>query len=955
MLTQKHLNVKVFLYKYLAPLIPYSIPPQSTSAGKVATDYSEKKKTLQKYLYIQNLLDSKGNPIWYAWKGTLTSLVMNVLNELNKHIVNTYRDFVQALLLVRKYEDVILSQINRIPSSKTEITADRSRYPIVFPLFNPIDQLQPLDDTTSLEWEKELNRTFQLSTSYPPDLLKHITDELGFKWTDIRGWRWKEKSDSNYASKFATLISDLNRIEGDLDQDFAGYKSARTGFDSASDLVSQNQTGRLGINRYSVELDSKYLRIFDLSNYFTNLDFNQDLSDGIPNWSISLRDVKEEMITDINGQQLGSPESNYLYESTSLSTSRGTYEGSTPIFTMTDEGKVNHYSSIMRGEMFDFRLSAILQPFDFITVYVYAGENPPNYIVTPNFEQEIESKGYNLEFDGFIKSVSVSRAVGNVDQVSLTGFGVSGLLTLSRVLYSPSFLQHTIYDVSETYGLFDKEKITILSSRFNAQDPLSILQTIMRDVLRLEIDIKKDATSKVSTYTGVNYFDEALLFSENALQRNLYVLPVYLLMQVTKRRNYSIFSLDELSSKSFILKQGIKVQNLSSTGDVKSSEYEPIKKQVVQAYEYERDRKLSQLRSLVDSEKLTTLPYFITTEEDFSNFKAYFITLSNAFANYEPGMKTPMEIISEVRRATFFEFFEYPGKGFVFRQPEYNGYIPKVTTHVLFDDKYPQLTRAGIYVLYSQGCFELTSSNLDVISRTYSSGDYMQILSKQKVGFAVDLGIDLPLNIWSVTNGKLLMKYGLNETDVMTNPNARMMTKVTGSARTSTANEVFKNYSNGMHSFANFILDVHNYGLATGSITCSYDPRIVIGKLFKDNVELRVGYIRSVSKQIGAGKAATVSFNLSFVRNWGGDSNFKSIPRLGDSMQSFEALSDQKFTEQKPIQTKSLDEQINEVMKLTSEKSIKFRVGRIKEIGHTSAISEGPSKVVISSVQVVKG
>jgi len=810
--THKHIQIKVFLYKYLAPLIPFTERTENSNSitGALFDAVDISVKNLEPYDYIRNYLSVQsinGTDTTIRQWDALRSKYLAYYSQEKQAMHETDKDIIRKRMITF-YNDDLLPLLNSVISD-----VSKTKKPLGFGNFPTVS----LKDTDTYTSYVRITETYK----------KHI--------------------DSVFER---------------LDTDYVKFKDLSSKVTSAENNVQVSVRSRMKLARYYVQLDPQYLSVFDISDYFTNFSFSQSLEDGIPNWNITLRDDLYNFTTNLRGSVDSS-----LYDVIARYKSlQDTYKSEVGV----DEYATSKAMKIRAGEdgkQFPkmINLSDLIQPYDFMVVYTYASDKQPPVLdlkKNTNIESYLRKNNFKLDFEGFIRNVSNTVSVGSVNSINVTGMGILGLLEITKRFYSPSILQNTIYDVSEGFNVFDTQTLTVYQSVFANLNPLQIIQKLLVDVLRLVSD-------------GSNmYFYTDQLYVENELLRNLVVIPVYILHEIMFLRNYKCVRSLLQQPNSTVTSIGKSVR--ATSGGLSPSVYKT---------------KVEQVLDKISPNKTTgTLSYFLSSSSETERLRAYFIQLSEAFSNYEPDLKSPLDVIREVKRTTFLEFFELPGQGFIFRSPGYNGYD-------------------GTDLGFPKQFFDVYANKLDIISRNYTTGDMINVLSRQKISYAIDFGINLPLSIYSAINGKVLMRYGLNETNTMTNPNARFLSTIDtdklNAEGKNLLNDVRANYSNGMISFASLILDLHNFGISKGTISCSYpgststDADISIGKMFYDDAYMKLGYIYEISKNCTVGGSYVININLSYIRDYyfTGNNflNFYHIYTVNDMAQEFKNINLRKY------------------------------------------------------------
>ena len=901
----KHLQVKVFLYKYYTGINPITPkPPDGSFNSHVFSEQTAAQGEYSKYKYIEKYLvdptiETTSTTVTTT-SDSKTSTTKKLETDSNGNVTNFVPNIDQAQAIEDTQKKILKNQ-NRTWDLINE------GWKIHYLLF----QLQSRDNTLT-------TTTIKILSDYGDVTLKNLINSVKSDWvaskidhTDVKivsenglgvysvnnslassiDLRWYTQTVAEYDKNIKLVVKYLN-------SDLEKYKKAKINLDKATKAVNNDASFHKLIERYYTKLEPANIFVYDISNYFQNFNFNQDLSDGIPNWNITFQDAYIDPVNEnkaivpannivtggitLTSEPIGGTTSSS--KSFTLTSSIGNISGppmtgnkkievkdvsnylanyinkfptylGTPITDSSRQDEISIASGILKrgldlNGVQKIRLSDLIQQYNFISIYTYSGSTPPPTIDltsvtnTTNFEETLitskseSGENFVLDFDGFVRQVTFNRAVGSVDSVTVNGTGAIGLLAATKRIYSPTFLQDTIYDLSEEYNLTSKERITVYQSLFANKNPIEIISQLLLD------------TMKIREIEHGGYFDEDLLYSENELMICLYVIPVFLYTEVMRRRNYRVQNavFNGAPEKSIYDSNGQTLRNLTSVSTTEFSTAQTNINNSPTGFHVVGNNDIIQYDPSLDSKSL----------------KSYFILLSNSFADYQPILKSPLDIINEVRTTTYLEFFEDPGKGFIFREPQWNSRDPN---NLIF------------------------SSDLDLISQNYSPGDITQIISRQKVTYALDFGIDLPLNIFAYINGKITSTYGLNETSTLSNPNARFMnalnTKKLGTDANKKLATIKDNYSAGMFNFAKFILHLYNYGLSVGTVVCSYDSQLKIGNMFYDLINMKVGYIKNINKTCSVSSTYTVTANLTFVRDLGTGYTFQEIPMLSTSVDYF--------------------------------------------------------------------
>jgi hypothetical protein len=243
----------------------------------------------------------------------------------------------------------------------------------------------------------------------------------------------------------------------------------------------------------------------------------------------------------------------------------------------------------------------------------------------------------------------------------------------------------------------------------------------------------------------------------------------------------------------------------------------------------------------------------VVIDDNVEYLRAFFVNISETFSNWQPGTKTPLEIVQEVLRTTFLEFFERQDGQIHFRQPRYNATKRSFPLPLVRDRDF------------------LSSSYFDVNSTTYPR-TLKGLLSRQRVSFEMDCGVTLPegFNIFTSGSGKILAQYGLRDSDTPSNPNMRFIE--------SNDPNVQAGKVDGLFALADFMLTLNNYNQRAGTIVISgmwgqileeenatIQPKI--GNTFFDELEQKFGYVVETHINHQVGRSYTTTLTLSYVRD----------------------------------------------------------------------------------------
>jgi len=218
--------------------------------------------------------------------------------------------------------------------------------------------------------------------------------------------------------------------------------------------------------------------------------------------------------------------------------------------------------------------------------------------------------------------------------------------------------------------------------------------------------------------------------------------------------------------------------------------------------------------------------------------QGFLIHIQNSFKDFSPTLKTPMDIIKEMSRIAFFEFFEDAERGILFRPLSYDAGVGE-------EDYYTLLDTSNV-INFNR------SHTINQIFTRVTTSFYMNILQQL-----------LPFLKYPYTNGKLLLKYGLRDGGDIANPNIRFG---------KTDLELSEKY----HQFALFYLTQHNYSKQIGNITFIFNSdlkeyeRANIGMPIEIYYGVEgtsfVGYVTSKTVTLAAGGTLTESYTVSYLR-----------------------------------------------------------------------------------------
>lgn len=255
---------------------------------------------------------------------------------------------------------------------------------------------------------------------------------------------------------------------------------------------------------------------------------------------------------------------------------------------------------------------------------------------------------------------------------------------------------------------------------------------------------------------------------------------------------------------------------------------------------------------------------------DVDTLAPYFKFIENGFSNFNPTLKTPNQILDDVKAASFIEIFEVSSGILILRTPKYND-----KDSIMF------------------------SNEFNVITTSYPD-NIKNVLSKQKLSYHPDLIKDLPFCLFSYTNGKYLTQYGLTEAESAANPNVKYTT--------SKGEKEEVNKKMAIFHYARFFLEINNAMQKTSNIVMEYEPATVfiknssnnqiaqaigVGNLFFDEMNNKISYITQITKSCRVGGDLSMVMTGTFVRDCYMDFaesntvNFRLLPEIFDINKKF--------------------------------------------------------------------
>jgi hypothetical protein len=657
------------------------------------------------------------------------------------------------------------------------------------------------------------------------------------------------------------------------------------------------------VDKFVVELnESKYFSKYDITDLISSYSFSQDLSENTYSWSVIMQNVFltfNELNTNflVEGQRLGSnnltnlaqyeASSNDITNVTNIIVQAKKNRGTTPDSMSIQAGAI---LPVKKG----LKISDLIQPYDVISVFLYRGKAPITELtgtrikdpatgrITFNIDQSglyhltagdlrLESvllspdpddediTLFSNEFNGFIMVKSVSSEVGSVETVNISGNGISRLFGATRRVVKQGVLQSSLYDIA----LSDTpEEYTAYTTNYADKTMVRVFLDFFKSIygirFAVEIDTGNSSAAKIfeTVVPDSSFYDISVIMLGNQFTTNLFTIPPFLLSLVMKRHGFAYRApLDQTSLAT--LTDQIRTEQKNPTVLVSKFHIDPVTNQIV-TNQIEKSGSATVLdqnfidTTIADNLSLQTVRgtrHPINFSEEINTLRGYFLFFADVLKGYAPDLKTPFEIIDEIKEKSFIEFFEQPNGEFQIRAPQYNN------------------TEST-----------LNSLTLNIINTNYIETS-TNLVTLQKVAYVADIINEVFENsFYSFMDGKLFLQYGFIEAAADSNPNA--------ANNKTTRDEFTQQRRSGLIRYAQYLLRLHNASLRTGTVVMGYDQRVIVGKTFFDAKNNKFGYITGVSKAINTGGTATITVNLSYVR----DCYFNNKVPAGVSAFNFEHL-----------------------------------------------------------------
>lgn len=472
---------------------------------------------------------------------------------------------------------------------------------------------------------------------------------------------------------------------------------------------------------------------------------------------------------------------------------------------------------------------------------------------------------FSNEFNGFVMKKTVASSINQVDRVVVSGNGWSRLFGATRRALKTSLFANALYQAGQVTGLDD---ITPYENIFAGQPISEIIQGLFDSVYKIDFNtttieavqvaaqpinplnstnlatcpLNQDnffasplgLTTTSSNFTtgttnpplGTSFYNTTSLIVANGYPANLFSVPPYLLASVMRLRPFAYIEPLDMSVTG--LTAFVTNAKAAANASVPSGDKVPPDtfQHVMQNY--------SVSQQVINY--TSTSPVFI--DPTVQNLRAYFRFLDAVFLPFSPQLQTPYEILDQIRSVAFVEIYEQPGGQFIVRSPQYNNMADSISG------------RSDISLIHS--------SNLNIISTNYTTS-VEHLVSKILTGYSPDFTPIGLLQQFGYCDGKLLIQNGQLEMDTAANPNA---------TTSSLSNDATNNSkTTGIFGWAEYLMELANAKLKTGSIICDLDTSIQVGNTFIDETKFKFGYIVGVTKHVSVTGTATMNLSLSYVRD----------------------------------------------------------------------------------------
>jgi len=503
---------------------------------------------------------------------------------------------------------------------------------------------------------------------------------------------------------------------------------------------------------------------------------------------------------------------------------------------------------------------------------------------------------FSNEFNGFVMKKNITSSINQVDRVTISGNGWSRLFGSTRRAMKPSVFQNSLYQAGQVLGLADVSSFeNNLASRniseivrdlfdqvykinFNpttatiiGEQAASLNGLNLNNSTNLSTALQKQSdffasplggpsslsvassfasASSLSTTNplllGDSFYNITSLIVANSYPANLFTMPQYLLSTVMKLRPFAyIEPVSVPAPVDFILAardSAAQFTTANSSGSTFAVNSTNLATNSIGAIKVPPETFQQAIQNFSPSEQVLNYGSRkpVLFEPGIQNLAAYFKFLADVFSSsFSPELMTPYEILDHIRATSFIEIFEQPNGQFLLRSPQYNN------TAVA-----PIAERPDISMI--------RSGSLNIVSSSYNE-TVENLVSKLFANYSPNI-IPLPsIQKFGYCDGKLLIQNGLMEMETVANPNtatAALSNNSSNSGKTT-----------GMFAWAEYLMELANAKLKTGAIVCDLDNTVQVGQTFLDETKFKFGYIIGVSKRVSVTGTATMSLNLSYVRD----------------------------------------------------------------------------------------
>jgi hypothetical protein len=532
------------------------------------------------------------------------------------------------------------------------------------------------------------------------------------------------------------------------------------------------------------------------------------------------------------------------------------------------------------------RLSDLLQKYNFISVFTYKSsvsfENAkqaafPNGVpisegVTVPFDESNEVHlmlaGFKNEFNGYIVNKSKTQTQGQVDTVTVEGNGILRLFSDTMTLFDASQITGGFYgaavlnlvtpniSTSSDPNVTPQGYFNVYENKFQGQNPVQILASLLNLIYGVNF-IQQNVQTTVNGAALLSELQGFYDFYRIESQQGTPILPALTpLNGQTQQPTYSnLFAIGPfllacvmaLRNFNFNLTNGFAGSSTSSQTGIRFDQIGP-------GQNSNPDNKFFQISppALIGSQfseqfggPMAQIFY------ETSDFIPFFAMYKTSFENYVTKFKTPHDIMDDVCKNSFLEFFERPNGRVILRTPQYN-----------------QISRFLLNGSVDPVGNLLQSSSFNVISANYGE-DSTQLKTQRRgsYNFHFNPSGNVPFLIPAYGNGKLMAQYGFREG--ITEPNPVLAPNVFNTQPSQGVNQSQStlNISALISKYVRFILEYENAELRTGSLSLDGDPNLEVGKMFFDSKNNKIGYIIGVSKSLTIGQTYTANIQLKFVRD----------------------------------------------------------------------------------------